>query len=153
MAKQLNVSKEQAQQLISAYFDVYPGVKQYLDSVREGVQVDGYVKTVLGRKLWMPQAKSSGMEKQAALRAAVNAPMQGSASDMIKLAMIRLIKHSDMFEYKLTMQVHDELLFEVKEKDADAFRQHVIKMMEDASPLNVPVVVDAHIGDNWDETH
>jgi DNA polymerase-1 len=72
---------------------------------------------------------------------------------MIKLAMIKLIKHSDRFEYKLTMQVHDELLFEVREKDADAFRKHVIKMMEDASPLSVPVVVDAHIGDNWDETH
>ena len=114
----------------------------------------GYVETVLGRRLWMPQAKSSnGIEKSAALRAAVNAPMQGSASDLIKLAMIKIDQSLGMYDYKMTMQVHDELLFEVQEGQAEAFKKEVIQQMKLASPLNVPVEVDAHIGDNWDEAH
>ena len=102
----------------------------------------------------MPKAKSGrGPERQAALRAAVNAPMQGSASDMIKLAMIMIDKNLTDFDYKMTMQVHDELLFEVKESEAEQFVEAVVHWMKKASPLSVPVEVDAHIGDNWDETH
>ncbi|MDC3180588.1 DNA polymerase I [Gammaproteobacteria bacterium] len=154
LAKQLDIKKQEAELLIQSYFTAYPGVSAYLEAVREQVQVDGYVETVLGRRLWMPQAKSSrGIEKSAALRAAVNAPMQGSASDMIKLSMIKIDQSLNQFDYKMTMQVHDELLFEVKEEQADEFRISVIEQMKLASPLNVAVEVDAQIGDNWDEAH
>jgi DNA polymerase-1 len=154
LSKQLGITKQAADELITAYFNAYPGVRVYLDAVRESVQVNGYVETVLGRQLWMPQAKSSnGIEKSAALRAAVNAPMQGSASDLIKLAMIKIDQSLEAYDYKMTMQVHDELLFEVKEEQAEAFKEEVIQQMKLASPLNVPIEVDAHIGDNWDEAH
>lgn len=154
LSKQLGVDKEKAQTLIDAYFSAYPGVKQYLDSVRTQVQIDGWVSTVLGRRLQMPSARSGqGMEKQAALRAAVNAPMQGSASDLIKRAMLLIDQRLSEFDYKMTMQVHDELVFEVKEEQVLQFCKQVSACMEEAIPLKVPLVVDVYVGDSWDEAH
>ena len=156
LAKQLNIARYEAQEYVDLYFDRYPGVKDYMDSTKEKAHETGYVETLYGRKLYLPEINSrNGMRRQYAERTAINAPMQGTAADIIKIAMINL--HGALEKSKLNarivMQVHDELVFEVAEKDVDALTALVHKEMESAVKLDVPLLVDVGVGDNWDEAH
>jgi DNA polymerase I len=156
LAKQLNIARYEAQEYVDLYFDRYPGVKDYMDSTKEKAHEQGYVETLFGRRLYLPEINSrNGMRRQYAERTAINAPMQGTAADIIKRAMINLdaaLKKSKL-DALMVMQVHDELVFEVAEKDVDALTSLVHKEMESAAKLDVPLLVDVGVGDNWDEAH
>lgn len=156
LAKQLGLPRAEAQDYIDCYFSRYPGVKQYMDSSVEFAQQQGYVETIYARKLYLPGIKDKNhIVKKAAQRAAINAPMQGSAADIIKLAMIDIAKkiNNNNFAAKLLLQVHDELIFEVNAVAIDSFRQLVAASMESAANLSVPLSVSIGIGLNWDEAH
>lgn len=156
LAKQLNIGRYEAQDYIDVYFARYPGVKAYMDKTREQAHDQGYVETVFGRRLYLPEINSrNGQRRQYAERTAINAPMQGTAADIIKRAMIAVdhaLMASDV-EAKVVMQVHDELVVEVLEKDVAAVTDLLRREMEQAARLKVPLVVDIGIGDNWDEAH
>ncbi|AEP28175.1 DNA polymerase I [Glaciecola nitratireducens FR1064] len=157
LSKQLNISRYDAQQYMDLYFERYPGVLTYMESTREGAKETGYVSTVFGRRLYLPDIKASNaMRRKGAERAAINAPMQGTAADIIKKAMIDVdawindIKDEDIL---MIMQVHDELVFEIKEDRVDEYVAKIKSLMEDTVKLDVPLVVDVGIGNNWDEAH
>ena len=156
LAKQLNVGRYEAQDYIDTYFARYPGVKAYMDTTRELAHEKGYVETVFGRRLYLPEINSrNGQRRQYAERTAINAPMQGTAADIIKRAMIAVDNglansHADA---RVVMQVHDELVVEVLEKDVETVTDLLRNEMEQAATLKVPLVVDIGIGDNWDEAH
>lgn len=156
LAKQLHVGRNQAQQYIDLYFDRYPGVQRYMDRTRVEAGEKGYVETLRGRRLYLPEIKSpNGMRRQAAERTAINAPMQGTAADIIKLAMIDIdawLQNSEL-DARMIMQVHDELVLEVAEGDLEAVCAGLQSRMEAAMTLNVPLLVEVGIGDNWDEAH
>lgn len=156
LAKQLNITRYQAQDYVDLYFERYPGVKLYMDVTKETAHEQGYVETLFGRRLYLPEINSrNGMRRQYAERTAINAPMQGTAADIIKMAMINL--HGALIESgldaKMVMQVHDELVFEVANKDVDALTKLAHEEMESAAELDVPLIVDVGVGDNWDEAH
>ncbi|MCP8352156.1 DNA polymerase I [Candidatus Synchoanobacter obligatus] len=154
LSKQLGISRSEAQEVIDKYFEQYPGVLTYMSTIRAQAEEKGYVETILGRRLKAQGAQShQSIEKQAALRAAINAPMQGSAADIIKLAMIAIATRSDQFDYKMVLQVHDELVFEVKEMDVGAFQEHVTTLMQNVLELKVPLVVNVSEGENWEVAH
>ena len=162
LAKQLDITRGDAQGYIERYFDRYPGVKSYMDSMRELAKEQGYVETVFGRRLYIPEINSrNGQRRQYAERSAINAPMQGSAADIIKRAMIDMDQWltseavtGGKFEgILMTMQVHDELVFEVPETTLDQAVEKIITIMNGAAQLKVPLIVEAGIGDNWDEAH
>ncbi len=156
LAKQLDIERHQAQSYVDLYFERYPGVKDYMERTRKVASEQGYVETVLGRRLYLPDINArNAMRRQYAERTAINAPMQGTAADIIKLAMIKLDQQleSSTLDCAMLMQVHDELVFEVKEKDLDAAQEMINKAMVEAVSLNVPLVVDVGIGNNWDEAH
>ena len=157
LAKQLNVPRHEAQSYMDLYFERYPGVLDYMDSTREVAKDKGYVETVFGRRLYLPDIKASnGARRKGAERAAINAPMQGTAADIIKMAMIKVddwITTSSSDEVTMMMQVHDELVFEIKEEHVDKHVATIVKLMETAASLNVPLVVEAGVGSNWDEAH
>lgn len=156
LAKQLDINRGEAQEYINTYFSRYPGVRSFMDRIREQAYDNGYVETLFGRRLWLRDIKARNPQvRQAAQRAAINAPMQGTAADIIKRAMIRV---SDWMEQEQTpatliMQVHDELVFEVDEGILDSFQASVRKLMEGAAELDIPLVVDIGVGDNWDAAH
>jgi len=156
LAKQLNVTRYQAQDYIDLYFERYPGVKEYMDNTREQAHDKGYVETLFGRRLYLPEINSrNGMRRQYAERTAINAPMQGTAADIIKRAMIKVynkLQKSDISALMI-MQVHDELVFEVAENQVDALSKLLHDEMESAADLNVPLLVDIGVGKNWDEAH
>lgn len=156
LAKQLNVTRYQAQDYIDLYFERYPGVKIYMDSTREQAHETGYVETLFGRRLYLPEINSrNGQRRQYAERTAINAPMQGTAADIIKHAMIMVhnkLQQSDI-NALMIMQVHDELVFEVAENQVDALSTLLHTEMESAADLNVPLLVDIGVGNNWDEAH
>jgi DNA polymerase-1 len=156
LAKQLGLGRNDAQQYIDRYFERYPGVKDYMDRTRSVAAEQGYIETLFGRRLYLPEINASnGMRRQAAERAAINAPMQGSAADIIKLAMIHVdkwLKSSD-FDARMIMQVHDELVLEVKAERAEALMPLLCEKMANAAALSVPLLVEAGIGNNWDEAH
>ncbi|MFT6406684.1 MAG: DNA polymerase-1 [Arenicella sp.] len=155
LAKQLHVERKQAQAYIDQYFEQYPGVKEYMESTREFARETGYVETVFGRRLYLPDinAKNHNM-RQYAERTAINAPMQGTAADIIKLAMISVDSWlSDRSDIKMVMQVHDELVFEVEESVLIASTQKICQIMQDVVALEVPLVVDAGSGINWALAH
>jgi DNA polymerase-1 len=156
LAKQLNIGRYEAQDYIDVYFARYPGVKAYMDKTREQAHDRGFVETVFGRRLYLPEINSrNGQRRQYAERTAINAPMQGTAADIIKRAMIA-VDHAlatSKVDAKVVMQVHDELVVEVLEKDVAAVTDLLRKEMEQAASLKVPLVVDIGIGDNWDEAH
>lgn len=156
LAKQLNVTRYQAQDYIDLYFERYPGVKAYMDSTREQAHETGYVETLFGRRLYLPEINSrNGQRRQYAERTAINAPMQGTAADIIKHAMIMVhnkLQQSDI-NALMIMQVHDELVFEVAENQVDALSTLLHTEMESAADLNVPLLVDIGVGNNWDEAH
>jgi len=156
LAKQLGISRKEAAQYIDHYFETYPGVQNYMDDVRTKAQEQGYVETLFGRRLYLPEIKAkNAMRRQAAERTAINAPMQGTAADIIKRAMVSVdnwLKASE-FDAQVIMQVHDELVFEVKEDQVDAFVDAVKQQMADAASLDVPLLVEAGVGDNWEQAH
>ena len=156
LAKQLGLPRKEAQEYIDLYFERYPGVKKYMADTRALAADNGYVETVYGRRLYLPEIHSkNGQRRQAAERAAINAPMQGTAADIIKKAMIKVhdwLETTD-FDAKMIMQVHDELVFEVAEDQVEDLVKEVKARMESAAELKVPLIVDAGIGENWEEAH
>ncbi|MBD5770751.1 DNA polymerase I [Marinomonas colpomeniae] len=156
LAKQLDISRPEAAKYIKRYFERYPGVQQYMENTREGAKEKGYVETIYGRRLYLPDIKASNaMMRQAAERTAINAPMQGSAADIIKRAMIKMhdwLQSTDL-DVKMIMQVHDELIFEIAEKDLEAAQAKIVDIMENSSKIDVPLLVEAGVGMNWDEAH
>ena len=156
LASQLNIERDAAKQYIDRYFARYPGVKNYMDSTREQARQQGFVETVFGRRLWLPEINgANGMRRQAAERAAINAPMQGTAADLIKLAMIAV---QDWLEKKklqtrLIMQVHDELVLEAPENELSVVKENLRDLMCHVAELKVPLEVGLGEGGNWDEAH
>lgn len=156
LAKQLNISRGLAADYIERYFQRYPGVLRYMDETRALAAEQGFVETVFGRRLYLPEINAKAVpRRQAAERTAINAPMQGTAADIIKLAMISVQQWlpASGLDARMIMQVHDELVFEVAESDVDALNAGVIERMAGAAALNVPLVVDTGIGENWDQAH
>ena len=156
LAKQLRIGRHEAQEYIDTYFNRYPGVADYMENIRETARTQGYVETLLGRRLMLPEINASnGMRRQAAERVAINAPMQGTAADIIKRAMIDVDRWlvEESIDAKMIMQVHDELVFEVHESIVDAFSDSLSEKMSKAVDLSVPLIVEAGRGINWDEAH
>ena len=156
LARQLGIDRGAAQRYVDLYFDRYPGVKRYMDETREQAREQGYVETVFGRRLYLPEIRDrNGQRRAAAERTAINAPMQGTAADIIKRAMLRVEawnKPSGL-DVTLIMQVHDELVFEVAKKDIEAAKSGICAAMEGAAELSVPLRVEVGTGHNWDEAH
>ncbi|MFT6756592.1 MAG: DNA polymerase-1 [Chitinophagales bacterium] len=156
LAKQLDVGRHQAQEYMDLYFDRYPGVAHFMDDIKLQAKDKGYVETLRGRRLYLPNINASnGMLRQGAERTAINAPMQGTAADIIKQAMIDVDKwlEADNIDARMIMQVHDELVFEVATPIVEGFIQAAAEIMEAAAELAVPLVVDVGQGTNWDEAH
>lgn len=156
LGKQLGVGRNEAQQYIEHYFETYPGVQHYMDDIRTKAAEQGYVETLFGRRLYLPEIKAkNAMRRQAAERTAINAPMQGTAADIIKKAMLGVEAWLDNGEMdaRIIMQVHDELVFEVREDQVETFVSAVKEKMAAAAKLDVPLVVDAGVGDNWEQAH
>jgi DNA polymerase-1 len=156
LAKQIDVGRKEAQEYINTYFERYPGVREYMDKTRELAAKQGYVETLYGRRLYLPEINSkNGMRRQAAERTAINAPMQGTAADIIKKAMIKMYQwiQTEATDVSMILQVHDELIFEVPEANVDELKSKIKQIMEDAVELDVPLVVDAGVGNNWHEAH
>ena len=155
-ARQLGIDRAQAQQYVDLYFQRYPGVKAYMDATRALAREQGYVETLFGRRLYLPDIKASNMQRrQAAERTAINAPMQGTAADIIKQAMLSVdqwIKSAGR-GVVMIMQVHDELVFEVPAAQLEVAVPEIRARMERAAKLSVPLLVDVGIGDNWDQAH
>ena len=156
LTRQLGIPRHEAQAYLDTYFERYTGVREYMDSTKELAKQNLYVETILGRKLHVTEINASnGLRRQAAERAAINAPLQGSAADIIKKAMIDVDEWigEDNLNIKMTMQVHDELIFEVKKDFAEEALTNVISLMESAVKLDIPLIVDANQGSNWNEAH
>ncbi|MBT6667723.1 MAG: DNA polymerase I [Gammaproteobacteria bacterium] len=156
LSRQLNISRGAAQDYIDLYFNRYPGVKDYMDRTRALAADQGYVETIFGRRLYLPEIRASNFQRrQAAERTAINAPMQGTAADIIKKAMITVHGWlaSSNLDTRMTMQVHDELVLEVPEGNVQEVASGVEKLMSGAAELCIPLVVEAGVGDNWDEAH
>jgi len=156
LAKQLNIGRKQAAEYIELYFKRYPGVQDYMNQVRHSAAEKGYVETHFGRRLYLPEINSrNGMRRQAAERTAINAPMQGTAADIIKLAMINVDNwlRNQKLKSRMIMQVHDELVLEVPESEHQQVIIGIKECMENAASLQVKLVVDVGVGDNWDEAH
>ena len=156
LANQLNVSRSDAQQYVDRYFERYPNVRKYMDQTQALADEKGYVETIFGRRLYLPDIHAgNAMIRKAAQRTAINAPMQGSAADIIKRAMIDIDNWLALGELdaRMLLQVHDELVFEVREEDIDLLADGVKFRMMTAASLDVPLVVDIGIGNNWDQAH
>lgn len=156
LAKQLGVGRNIAQQYIDTYFARYPGVKNYMETTRKLAHEQGYVTTLFGRQLYLPEINARNIQRQrAAERAAINAPLQGTAADIIKIAMIHLANwlEKSKISARMIMQVHDELVFEVANHAIDEACSQIKTIMEEAMSLDAPLMVDIGIGENWDEAH
>jgi len=156
LAQNLSIERSAAQSYMDKYFARYPGVAQYMERTRMEARERGYVETVFGRRLWLPDIHSKNMQRrQGAERQAINAPMQGTAADLIKMAMIAVQDwiESEKLATKLVMQVHDELVFEVPEKELAAVKPNVERLMSGVATLDVPLLVEAGVGDNWEKAH
>jgi DNA polymerase-1 len=156
LAKQLGIGRGQAQEYVDLYFERYPGVKSYMDNTRANAADIGYVETIFGRRLYLPDINAKNAQRrQHAERTAINAPMQGTAADIIKKAMIKVADWlaTEEFDAQMIMQVHDELVLEVKTEQLDAFTAKLKDIMEDAAELAVPLIVEVGSGKNWGEAH
>jgi DNA polymerase-1 len=156
LAKQLHVGRNEAQQYIDRYFERYPGVQRYMNNIRALAHEQGYVETIFGRRLYLPDINAKNKNLQmGAERTAINAPMQGTAADIIKTAMIKVQAWLDQtqLDAKIIMQVHDELVLEVAEAQVEQVRAGLIERMSGAAILKVPLLVEAGVGNNWDEAH
>jgi DNA polymerase-1 len=156
LAQQLGLERATAQAYIDSYFARYPGVQRYMEATRAAAREQGYVETVFGRRLWLQEIRSANPARRSgAERAAINAPMQGTAADLIKLAMIAVQGWIDAERLgaKLVMQVHDELVLEVPEGELPRVKEELPNLMSGVATLRVPLVVDVGVGRNWDEAH
>jgi len=156
LARQLGIERGQAQQYVNLYFQRYPGVKAYMESTRELARQQGYVETLFGRRLYLPDIKARNVQRrQAAERTAINAPMQGTAADIIKKAMLSVREWINVqpIDVKMIMQVHDELVFELPVAGLQSATREIRARMESAAELSVPLVVDIGSGGNWDDAH
>lgn len=156
LAKQLGLPRDKAQAYINLYFERYPGVKQYMDDIREQAKQNGYVETLFGRRLYLPDINArNAAQRQYAERTAINAPMQGTAADIIKLAMLACDQwlNESGVDAKMIMQVHDELVFEVAETQLESCMAKIREIMSNAAELHVPLLVEVGVGENWDEAH
>ena len=156
LSKSLGISRDAASKYIDRYFQRYPGVAAFMETTKHKAKKMGYVQTLLGRKLWLPEINSpNGPRRQASERAAINAPMQGTAADLIKLAMIKVFKEmeNERFTARMVMQVHDELVFEVLNTELEKFTEFVRVSMCNVLKLDVPLSVDVGEGDSWEEAH
>jgi DNA polymerase-1 len=156
LASNLGIERDAAKTYMERYFMRYPGVAKYMESTRALAKRQGYVETVFGRRLWLPEINSpNGPRRGGAERAAINAPMQGTAADLIKLAMIAVSKwlHSGQLRTRLVMQVHDELVLEVPDEEVDMVRVRVPELMSSVAELKVPLLAEVGVGANWDEAH
>ena len=156
LTRQLDITRAEAQKYLDTYFERYTGVKDYIANTKAQAKEDMYVETIMGRRLYLNEINAAnGLRRQAAERAAINAPLQGSAADIIKKAMIDIqgFLENEMPDVKMIMQVHDELIFEAPEKNAEEILSTMKDMMEKAVKLDIPLIADAAIGDNWNEAH
>ncbi|MDG2107120.1 MAG: DNA polymerase I [Woeseiaceae bacterium] len=156
LAKQLGISRGEAQEYVDMYFDRYPSVKTYMDNIRKTASVNGFVETVFGRRLYLPEINArNANRRQYAERTAINAPMQGTAADIIKRAMISIHQwlQDEQPDVRMIMQVHDELVFEVNKNKVENIKDRITNLMNNAASLSVPLKVDVGIGKNWDEAH
>ncbi len=157
LSRQLGIERRDAQHYVNRYFERYPGVADYMERTRTRAEEDGYVETIFGRRLYLPDINAAnGNLRRAAQRTAINAPMQGSAADIIKQAMVDIddwLGSSEAPQARLLLQVHDELIFEVLEQDIDLVSDGVRFRMVSAASLDVPLITDVNVGDNWDEAH
>ena len=155
LGRQLQIDRPRAQYYMDRYFEHYPGVQAFMQRLRTQAAEAGYVETLFGRRLYLPQIKGRGPQRQAAERAAINAPMQGTAADIIKRAMIDVDRWMQGLDYPahMLMQVHDELVFEVAEAHVDSFIAALPPLMQNAAQLDVPLLVDIGTGANWEEAH
>ena len=156
LAANLGIERSAAQQYIDTYFARYPGVAQYMATTRLTAKENGYVETIFGRRLWLPEIRSAnGMRRQAAERAAINAPMQGTAADLIKLAMVQVQDwlEQNHLESRMLLQVHDELVLEVPNHELELVKKHLPLLMTEVATLKVPLLVEVGSGANWEEAH
>jgi DNA polymerase-1 len=156
LAKQLGIERGQAQTYVELYFERYPGVKRYMDETRRHAREQGFVSTVFGRRLYLPDINARNPAlRQYAERSAINAPMQGTAADIIKRAMLIVAEwlHANAADARLILQVHDELVIEAPAREVADVTAAVKRIMESAAELRVPLRVDTGVGDNWDEAH
>jgi DNA polymerase-1 len=157
LSKSLGIERSAASNYIETYFARYPGVKRYMEEAKLFAKDKGYVETFFGRRLWIPEINSSnGIRRAAAERAAINAPMQGTAADLIKLAMISVdqwLSQNTHLKTKMIMQVHDELVFEVPQDEINILRKELPLLMEGVANLDIPLIVDIGVGLNWDTAH
>ena len=154
LGKALGIPRNMAQEYIDSYFSKYPGVKLYMEQTKEIAREKGYVETLFGRRLYLPGIHS-GRTRQAAERAAINAPMQGTAADIMKIAMINIQDwlEKENIKAKMILQVHDEVILEVATKEADSVATKISEIMSKAAKLSVPLEVESGIADNWGEAH
>jgi DNA polymerase-1 len=156
LAKALAIDNTAAKNYITRYFERFAGVKQYMDDTRAQAKARGYVETVFGRRLYLPEINSpNGPRRSGAERAAINAPMQGTAADLIKLSMVAVQKALDAQQRgtKMVMQVHDELVFEVPEAEVDWLKTEIPRLMAGVAELKVPLLAEVGVGPNWDKAH
>jgi DNA polymerase-1 len=156
LASNLGIEQKAARDYIERYFARYPGVKRYMDDTRAQAKARGYVETVFGRRLWLPEINSpNGPRRTGAERQAINAPMQGTAADLIKLAMIAVQREIDAraMATKMVMQVHDELVFEVPLSELEWAREAVPRLMAGVAQLKVPLLAEVGVGPNWEQAH
>ncbi len=156
LAQNLNIERSAAASYIERYFARYPGVRQYMNDTRETAKAQGYVETFFGRRLWVPEINSpNGQRRAGAERAAINAPMQGTAADLIKLAMIAVQGwlETERLQTKLIMQVHDELVLEVPENELELIKQKLPELMQGVAKLDVPLLAEVGVGNNWESAH
>jgi DNA polymerase-1 len=156
LARSLGIDNTAAKNYIERYFERYPGVKRYMDETRQQAKAQGYVETVFGRRLYLPEINSpNGPRRSGAERAAINAPMQGTAADLIKLSMVKVqqVIDADRRGTRMIMQVHDELVFEVPEAEVDWVRHEVPRLMAGVAELRVPLLAEVGVGLNWEKAH
>ncbi len=156
LAKSLGIDNTAAKNYIERYFQRFSGVKHYMDETRQQAKARGYVETVFGRRLYLPEINSpNGPRRSGAERAAINAPMQGTAADLIKLSMneVQRVLDAEQRRTKMIMQVHDELVFEVPEDEVDWLRHEIPKLMAGVAKLKVPLLAEVGVGPNWEKAH
>jgi DNA polymerase-1 len=156
LARNLGIDNTAAKNYITRYFERYPGVKQYMDDTRQQAKAQGYVETVFGRRLYLPEINSpNGQRRAGAERAAINAPMQGTAADLIKLSMVKVqqVLDAEQRATKMIMQVHDELVFEVPQHEVDWLKVEIPRLMAGVADLKVPLLAEVGVGANWDQAH
>jgi DNA polymerase-1 len=155
LASNLGITRDAAQSYIDRYFARYPGVAQYMAETKTLAHAQGFVETVFGRRLWLLDINAAGARRAGAERAAINAPMQGTAADLIKLAMVAVQAwlHEQQLQSKIVMQVHDELVLDVPDEEIERIKQNLPRLMCEVAQLRVPLIAEVGVGPNWEQAH